>query len=105
MVLNETLPYLKDPLAEARRYLDSTAPGGLLLISLFSIPRSEAIFRALRRTLAIREAISLSSTRGTWTIALISVGTVGVAGFGQRLLEPEGQGWWDQLAVDWILDI
>ena len=43
VVLNESLYYFHDPLAEAARYLAMTADGGALIVSMFESPRTRAI--------------------------------------------------------------
>jgi SAM-dependent methyltransferase len=70
VVFNESLYYLDDPIAGARRTIAWLTPGGILLVSMFDTPRAAAIARGLDRRLALRTRWRLSQRRGGWTISV-----------------------------------
>jgi 2-polyprenyl-3-methyl-5-hydroxy-6-metoxy-1,4-benzoquinol methylase len=72
VVLNEVLYYLPEPLAAATRYANSLAPGGVLIVSVYS--RAWAMRRLLRQ-LSSRFPLVESSTVNShsylaWTISV-----------------------------------
>jgi 2-polyprenyl-6-hydroxyphenyl methylase/3-demethylubiquinone-9 3-methyltransferase len=69
VVLNESLYYFHDPLGQAGRYLELTADGGVLIVSMFESPRTRAILRALERRLAHAQSLRLEGERGAWLLA------------------------------------
>lgn len=70
VVLNECLYYFERPLAAAHRYLATLPADGILLVSMFRGPRSEAIARRLRGEMAPVEDLELCHAKGRWQILL-----------------------------------
>jgi SAM-dependent methyltransferase len=70
VVLNECLYYLREPVAQAERYLGMLAPGGILIVSMFRTPRTRALSRALAAARPPEERLELRSARGRWQIAV-----------------------------------
>ncbi|HEX4954577.1 MAG TPA: class I SAM-dependent methyltransferase [Thermoanaerobaculia bacterium] len=79
IVLNECLYYLRQPTRQARRYLDLLVPGGLLLVSMFRTPRTDAIARSLARELPLEEEVEILGKRGTWRVQVFRRGTPPIA--------------------------
>lgn len=69
VVLNESLYYLADPRAQARRYLGFVRPGGLLLVSMFHSVRTAAILRVLEAELPLVDRVKVTGRKGSWSIA------------------------------------
>lgn len=79
VVLNESLYYFHDPLGQAARYLELTADGGALIVSMFESPRTRAILRALEQRLAHGQSLRLEGERGAWLLAAFRPGASGEA--------------------------
>ena len=69
VVLNESLYYFHDPLAQAARYLAMTRPEGALIVSMFESARTRAILRVLERRHAGAQSLRLEAERGAWLLA------------------------------------
>ncbi len=74
IVLNECLYYLQEPTRQARRYLGLLSSRGLLLVSMFRTPRTDAIARCLVRELPLVEEVEVRGKRGAWRIQVFRPG-------------------------------
>lgn len=74
VVLNESLYYLRDPVAQALRYHAMVRDGGLLVVSMFATPRTRAIARRLDRALPPWRAVELAGGPGRWRITAVRGG-------------------------------
>lgn len=71
VVLNEVLYYLPNPVETARRYAGLLAPGGVLVVSLFTrawAPRR--LLQALDSELVRVDSLPVQSTQLAWTVAV-----------------------------------
>lgn len=74
VVLNESLYYLRDPVAQARRYHAMVRDGGVLVISMFETPRTRAIARRLAPVLPPWRTVELEGGPGRWRIVVVRGG-------------------------------
>jgi 2-polyprenyl-3-methyl-5-hydroxy-6-metoxy-1,4-benzoquinol methylase len=74
VVLNESLYYFRDPLAQAERYLAMTSPAGALIVSMFESPRTRAILRALGHRCRRAQSLRLESAAGAWLLDVFRAG-------------------------------
>lgn len=77
VVMNESLYYFREPIAGAARYASLLAPDGLLVVSMFSSPRTEAILRALSERLPLADRVAVEGRRGRWNVAVFRALTAG----------------------------
>jgi hypothetical protein len=76
VVLNECLYYFSEPVAQAERYFNMLAPGGVMLVSphvespTFRSPRVDAIARLLVEHLPLEEERTVSTAKAVWRVSL-----------------------------------
>lgn len=68
VILNESLYYFRQPLAQAHRYLALVEPGGVMVISMFESPRTLAILRQIEKELPVLDSLRIKGQRGSWRL-------------------------------------
>lgn len=72
IVMSECVYYFADPLGTVARYERCLAPGGLLVVSMFSSRRADAIRRRLRQLRPPLEETRVGNRKGTWTVSVFA---------------------------------
>jgi len=70
IVLNECLYYFRHPLRQAERYFSYLSEGGVLLLSMFRTPRTDALARVLSGRLPLVDEREIAGEKGRWRVGV-----------------------------------